>query len=223
MVKEITGNHSVTYHTQDRRAIEMDFSPPFKRISMISGLEERLRKRLGDSELTIQTDLEAESTRQFLDDLHGKLEIECEEPRTVAKLLDSLVGELIEPECVHPTFICDHPEIMSPLAKWHRDMPGMTKRFELFANGKELCNANSELNDPEVQRQRFGVSQKDVTSGDEEAMLHDEDFCTALEYGLPPTAGWGLGIDRLTMMQTDNFSIKEVLLFPAMKPKGDDH
>ena len=221
LVKEVTGSYLVTYHPdgKDGRAVEVDFSPPFKRISMVSGLEERLRTKLDDPSFSIPSDLEAESTRQFLDDLHVKLGVECADPRTTARLLDSLVGEYIEPECINPTFICDHPQIMSPLAKWHRSLPGMTERFELFANTKELCNAYTELNDPEVQRERFRSTQKDVKSGDEEAMVHDEDFCVALEYGLPPTAGWGLGIDRLAMMLTDNYSIKEVLLFPAMKPK----
>lgn len=223
LVKEVTGDYVITYHPEGRdgRAVQIDFTPPFKRISMVSGLEERLRVKLGDPNFSIPQDFESESTRQFLDELHNKLGVECEEPRTVARLLDSLVGEYIEPECINPAFICDHPQIMSPLAKWHRSLPGMTERFELFANGKELCNAYTELNDPEVQRERFRASQKDVTSGDEEAMVHDEDFCRSLEYGLPPTAGWGLGIDRLSMMLTDKYSIKEVLLFPAMKPKGD--
>lgn len=223
LVKEVMGSYEVVYHPdgKDGRAIRMDFTPPFKKISMIAGLQERLREVLQDDGFTLPKDLQTDSTRQFLDDLHGRLGLDCEEPRTIARLLDNLVGKFIEPECVNPTFICDHPQIMSPLAKWHRSLSGMTERFELFANGKELCNAYTELNDPEVQRERFRSTQKDATSGDEEAMVHDEDFCVALEYGLPPTAGWGLGIDRLTMMLTDNFSIKEVLLFPAMKPKGD--
>lgn len=223
MVKEVTGSHLVTYHPdgKDGRAVEIDFSPPFKRISMVSGLEERLKILLDDPSFSIPSDIESEGTRQFLDDLHTRLNVNCEEPRTTARLLDSLVGEFIEPECINPTFICDHPQVMSPLAKWHRSLPGMTERFELFVNGKELCNAYTELNDPEVQRERFRSTQQDVTHGDEEAMVHDEDFCVALEYGLPPTAGWGLGIDRLSMVLTDNCSIKEVLLFPAMKPKGD--
>lgn len=221
LVKDVTGEHVVSYHPdgKDGREVKMDFTPPFKRISMITGLEERLRTVLKNDSFAIPQDLEAENTREFLVDLHTKLELECEEPHTIPRLLDSLVGEYLEPECVNPTFICDHPQIMSPLAKWHRDMPGMTERFELFANGKEICNAYTELNDPQVQRDRFRVSQKEKTSGDDEAMVHDEDFCVALEYGLPPTAGWGLGIDRLTMMLTDNYSIKEVLLFPAMKLK----
>eukprot|EP00256_Glycine_max_P070536 XP_025985131.1 lysine--tRNA ligase isoform X3 [Glycine max] len=111
------------------------------------------------------------------------------------------------------------PEIMSPLAKWHRSKPGLTERFQLFVNKRELCYAYTELNDPVVQRQRFAEQLKDRQSGDDEAMALDETFCTALEYGLPPTGGWGLGIDRFTMLLTDSQNIKEVLLFPAMKPQ----
>ncbi|KAL5726724.1 hypothetical protein ACHQM5_009738 [Ranunculus cassubicifolius] len=110
---------------------------------------------------------------------------------------------------------------MSPLAKWHRSKPGLTERFELFINKHEVCNAYTELNDPVVQRERFAEQLKDRQSGDDEAMALDETFCTALEYGLPPTGGWGLGIDRLTMLFTDSQNIKEVLLFAAMKPQED--
>nr|CAN72992.1 hypothetical protein VITISV_022939 [Vitis vinifera] len=132
-----------------------------------------------------------------------------------------LVGHFLEEACVNPTFIINHPEIMSPLAKWHRSKQSMTERFELFVNKHELCNAYTELNDPVVQRQRFAEQLKDRQSGDDEAMALDETFCMALEYGLPPTGGWGLGIDRLTMMLTDSQNIKEVLLFPAMKPQDE--
>jgi len=107
---------------------------------------------------------------------------------------------------------------MSPLAKWHRSKKGLTERFELFVCRKEVCNAYTELNDPAVQRDMFKNQSKDKDTGDEEAMFYDEGFCTALEYGLPPTAGWGLGIDRLSMFLTDSNNIKEVLFFPAMKP-----
>lgn len=147
-----------------------------------------------------------------------KHEVECPAPRTAARLLDKLVGEFIESECVNPTFIIDHPQVMSPLAKWHRSEPGLTERFELFVCKKEICNAYTELNDPVVQRERFEQQAKDKAAGDDEAMFVDENFCTSLEYGLPPTAGWGMGIDRLTMFLTDSNNIKEVLLFPAMKP-----
>ena len=128
------------------------------------------------------------------------------------------MGEFLESKCFNPTFICDHPQIMSPLAKKHREHAGLTERFELFANQHEMCNAYTELNDPVDQRERFQAQAKDKDAGDDEAMFVDEDFCRALEYGLPPTAGWGMGIDRLTMLLTDNNTIKEVLLFPAMKP-----
>lgn len=225
MVKELTGGYKVVYHPEggktdeNAKSIEIDFTPPFKRVSMVSGLEERMRAKLGDPEIKI--DLQAADASAALQRLCERAEVECQEPKTVARMLDALVGAFIEKECINPTFICDHPEIMSPLAKWHRDLAGMTERFELFVNGKEICNAYTELNDPEVQRDRFKVSQKDKTeANDEEAMVHDEEFCVALEYALPPTAGWGLGVDRLTMMLTDNITIKEVLLFPALKPKG---
>lgn len=108
---------------------------------------------------------------------------------------------------------------MSPLAKYHRTEKGLTERFELFVMKKEICNAYTELNDPFDQRERFEQQAADKAAGDDEAQLVDENFCMALEYGLPPTGGWGLGIDRLTMFLTDNNNIKEVLLFPAMKPE----
>jgi len=133
-------------------------------------------------------------------------------------MLDKLVGDYLEEQLVNPGFICDHPQIMSPLAKYHRSLPGMTERFELFVNKRELCNAYTELNDPIDQRDRFAEQAKAKSSGDDEAMLIDEMFVTSLEYGLPPTGGWGLGIDRLTMMLADHNTIKEVLLFPMMKP-----
>ena len=128
------------------------------------------------------------------------------------------MGEFLESKCLNPTFITEHPKIMSPLAKDHRSKPGLTERFELFAKYHEMCNAYTELNDPVEQRARFTAQAADKAAGDDEAMFVDEDFCRALEYGLPPTAGWGMGIDRLTMLLTDSNTIKEVLLFPAMKP-----
>ena len=137
-------------------------------------------------------------------------------------MLDKLVGDYLEEQLVNPGFICDHPQIMSPLAKYHRSLPGMTERFELFVNKRELCNAYTELNDPIDQRERFAEQAKAKSSGDEEAMLIDEMFVTSLEYGLPPTGGWGLGIDRLTMILADHNTIKEVLLFPMMKPDSSE-
>merc|ERR1719456_100488 len=110
---------------------------------------------------------------------------------------------------------------MSPLAKWHRNKKGLTGRFELFVNTKEICNAYTELNDPVRQRNCFLGQMKAKAEGDDEAQGYDEGFCTALEYGLPPTAGWGMGIDRMTMFLADHNSIREVILFPAMKPKHE--
>uniref|UniRef100_A0A452UGK3 Lysine--tRNA ligase n=1 Tax=Ursus maritimus TaxID=29073 RepID=A0A452UGK3_URSMA len=158
-------------------------------------------------------------TRKILDDLCVARAVECPPPRTTARLLDKLVGEFLETTCINPTFICDHPQIMSPLAKWHRSKEGLTERFELFVMKKEICNAYTELNDPVRQRELFEEQAKAKAAGDDEAMFIDENYCTALEYGLPPTAGWGMGIDRVTMFLTDSNNIKEVLLFPAMKPE----
>merc|ERR1719232_2434927 len=168
------------------------------------------------------TELQSDSSREFLSDLCAKNNIECSAPRTSARLLDKLVGELIEVQCVNPTFLIEQPQIMCPLAKYHRTTPGLTERFELFVATKEICNAYTELNDPFVQRAQFEKQALDKAAGDDEAQLIDENFCTSLEYGLPPTGGFGLGIDRLVMFLTNSYNIKEVLLFPAMKPTGDD-
>jgi lysyl-tRNA synthetase class 2 len=133
--------------------------------------------------------------------------------------LDKLVGEYLESQCISPGFIVGHPQVMSPLAKKHRSIRGLCERFELFVATKEVCNAYTELNDPADQRERFEQQAKDKAAGDDEAQMIDENFCVSLEYGLPPTGGWGLGIDRLCMFLTDSNNIKEVLLYPAMKPE----
>ena len=213
MVYNVTGSYKIQYHTNglDNPPVEIDFTPPFRRISMLEGLKEA-------AGIVIPADFDSEETRLYLLQQVEKHSVECPPPQTSARLLDKLVGEFLEEQCVNPTFICDHPQIMSPLAKWHRSMPGMTERFELFVNKHEVCNAYTELNDPVVQRERFREQAAQKTAGDDEAMVIDETFCNALEYGLPPTGGWGLGIDRMTMLLTDSHNIKEVLLFPAMKP-----
>ncbi|KAM6195278.1 lysine--tRNA ligase isoform 3-T3 [Sarcoramphus papa] len=218
MVKHITGSYKITYHPdgQDGQAYEIDFTPPFRRMSMVYDLEKVLGVKFPSAEC-----FETEETRKFFDDLCTERNVECPPPRTTARLLDRLVGEFLEVTCINPTFICDHPQIMSPLAKWHRSHQGLTERFELFVMKKEVCNAYTELNDPFRQRQLFEDQAKAKAAGDDEAMFIDENFCTALEYGLPPTAGWGMGIDRLTMFLTDSNNIKEVLLFPAMKPEDN--
>lgn len=132
-------------------------------------------------------------------------------------MIDKLTGHFLEVQCLNPTFIIDHPRLMSPLAKWHRDDPELTERFELFINHHEIANAYTELNDPKVQLEAFLDQAKQAAAGDDEAQRVDENFVKSLEYGLPPTGGWGIGIDRLCMLLTDSNSIKEVLLFPAMK------
>ncbi|GAB2252778.1 hypothetical protein Droror1_Dr00005625 [Drosera rotundifolia] len=216
MVKELTGGYAVKYHSNglEKDPIEIDFTPPFRRIDMIEELEKI-------ANLRIPKDLSSDEANKYLADACLKHDVKCPAPQTTARLLDKLVGHFLEETCVNPAFIINHPEIMSPLAKWHRSKPGLTERFELFVNKHELCNAYTELNDPVVQRQRFAEQLKDKQSGDDEAMALDEGFITALEYGLPPTGGWGLGIDRLTMLLTDSQNIKEVLLFPAMKPQDE--
>ena len=179
---------------------------------MVSGLEEALNIKFPS------TDFASKENEAFLQKLVKEKEVELTPPHTTARMLDALVGEYLESQLVNPGFICDHPQIMSPLAKYHRSIPGMTERFELFVNTKELCNAYTELNDPIDQRERFEEQAAAKESGDDEAMLIDETFVESLEIGLPPTGGWGLGVDRLTMLLADKNNIKEVLLFPAMKP-----
>ncbi|XP_050329610.1 lysine--tRNA ligase isoform X1 [Bactrocera neohumeralis] len=216
MVKAIHGTYKIKYHPEGPEGPEeeIDFTPPFRRVSMIKTLEEKLNVKFPPA-----TTFNSKETTEFLSQLCAKHQIECPPPRTTARLLDKLVGDFIEETCINPTFICEHPQIMSPLAKYHRSEPGLTERFELFVMKKEVCNAYTELNDPMVQRERFAQQASDKAAGDDEAQLIDENFCTALEYGLPPTGGWGLGIDRLTMFLTDTNNIKEVLFFPAMKPE----
>jgi len=218
MVKQIFGSYKVTYHPDgpEGEAKEIDFTPPFRRLRMFPDLE----AALGCS-LPAPDSLHTEEARLHLDRICQQKQVECAPPRTAARLLDKLVGDYLEETCVNPTFITEHPQVMSPLAKWHRSEKGITERFELFVMKKEVCNAYTELNDPAVQRSRFEQQAKDKASGDDEAMYLDENFCTALEYGLPPTGGWGMGIDRLSMFLTDSNNIKEVLFFPAMKPEDN--
>ncbi|CAG5124790.1 unnamed protein product [Candidula unifasciata] len=216
LVKQLTGGYKITYHPEgpEGQAYEVDFTPPFKRVSMIPTLEKETGVKFPPA-----TELHTEAARKFLDDLAVKHGVECPPPRTSSRLLDKMVGDFIEDKIVNPTFIIEHPEIMSPLSKWHRSSPGLTERLELFIMHKEVINAYTELNDPVIQRERFQQQAKDKAAGDDEAMFVDENFCVSLEYGLPPTGGFGLGIDRLTMFLTDQNNIKEVLFFPAMRPE----
>ncbi len=148
-----------------------------------------------------------------------QLEIPVDNSFGVGKMIDEIFGEKCEHHYIQPTFITDYPKEMSPLTKEHRDNPALTERFELMVNGKELANAYSELNDPIDQKERFELQLKLSEKGDDEAMFIDQDFLRALEYGMPPTSGIGIGIDRLVMFMTNNSSIQEVLFFPQMKPE----
>lgn len=219
LVMHLFGSYKIKYNPEGPEhpeiELEIDFTPPFRRFSMIKDLEKEIGVKL-----PCPTTYATEEARKIFDDLCVKLEVDCSPPRTTTRLLDKLAGHYIETKCLNPTFLCDHPQIMSPLAKYHRSEIGLTERFELFCCYRELCNAYTELNDPIVQRERFGDQAKDIEAGDDEAQKIDENFCTALDYGLPPTGGWGLGIDRLTMFLTNSNNIKEVMLFPAMKPIG---
>lgn len=216
MVKEITGSYKIKYHYDPHdltKEWEIDFSRPWKRVEIIPTLEEKLGVKFPAG-----TELHTAETNQFLRDLLKKANLDCSPPLTNARMLDKLIGEYIEDSCFNPTFVFGHPEMMSPLAKYSRDKPGMTERFEVFVGTKEIVNAYTELNDPFTQRERFEEQANQKAQGDDEAQMVDEIFLNALEHGLPPTAGWGTGIDRLTMFLTDSNTIKEVLLFPAMKP-----
>merc|ERR1712227_902748 len=219
MVKAITGDYKVKFHPEGPEGPEWeaDFTPPFKRFYMFPELEKILKVKLPKP-----TELHTEAARAALDKLCVANNVDCSAPRTSARLLDKLVGEYLEEQSISPTFICDHPQVMSPLAKWHRDQPGLTERFELFVFKKEIANAYTELNDPKVQRERFNQQAQDAAAGDDEAQPVDENSCVSLEYGLPPTGGWGLGVDRLTMFLTNSNNIKEVILFPAMKPEDQE-
>lgn len=208
MVKHITGGYKTSYTTQHGEVYEVNWEKPWRRVDMIPELEKCTGVKFPPGE-----ELHTDATNQFLKDLLKKHKIECSPPQTNARMLDKLVGEFIEETCINPTFIINHPQMMSPLAKAHREKPGLCERFEAFVCKKEIANAYTELNDPFDQRMRFEEQARQKDQGDDEAQLIDENFCTSLEFGLPPTGGWGMGIDRMVMFLTNHYSIKEVLAF----------
>jgi len=185
----------------------IDFAGPYRRLTMFDSIKEYAG--IDVSELD----------EQGLREVCTKLGIEVDGSMGKGKLIDEIFGAKVEANLIQPTYITDYPIEMTPLAKKHRSKPGLVERFELFVNGKEIANAYSELNDPIDQRERFEEQLKLAARGDDEAMAMDEDFLRALEYGMPPTSGLGIGIDRLTMLLTDNSTIQEVLFFPQMRPE----
>ncbi|RLD47332.1 MAG: lysine--tRNA ligase [Bacteroidetes bacterium] len=196
------GTTTVTYGENN-----INFKAPFARIPML----EAIKTHTG-------FDLEGKSEAEIFD-VCKKLDIETDPSMGKGKLIDEIFGEKCEHHYIQPTFITDYPVEMSPLCKKHRDNPELTERFELFVNGKELANAYTELNDPIDQKARFEDQLQLSEKGDDEAMFIDQDFVKALEFGMPPTSGMGIGIDRLVMFMTNQDSIQEVLLFPQMRPE----
>ena len=185
----------------------IDFKAPYPRIPILKAIE-------------IHTGIDVSDMDEVtLRDTAKGLGIEVDVTMGVGKLIDEIFGEKCEHHYIQPTFIIDYPKEMSPLTKEHRSNPKLTERFELMVNGKELANAYSELNDPIDQKERFEEQLKLSEKGDDEAMFIDRDFLRALEYGMPPTSGIGIGIDRLVMLMTNNSSIQEVLFFPQMRPE----
>jgi lysyl-tRNA synthetase class 2 len=186
----------------------IDLNPPYKRISMTDAIREHTGFDISGME---ENDL-----RKVCD----KLDVPHTPEMGKGKLIDAIFGEKCEHNYIQPTFIIDYPAETSPLTKMHRSKPGLVERFELMINGKEITNAYSELNDPIDQMERFQDQLRLSEKGDDEAMFIDLDFVRALEYGMPPTSGMGLGIDRLAMLLTNQPSIQDVLLFPQMKPES---
>ncbi|MBR1791958.1 MAG: lysine--tRNA ligase [Bacteroidaceae bacterium] len=185
----------------------ISFKAPFRRLPILDAIKE---KTGFDCDGKTEDEIRAFCKEKGM---------EVDETMGKGKLIDELFGEFCEGTFIQPTFITDYPVEMSPLTKMHRSKPGLTERFELMVNGKELANAYSELNDPIDQEERFKEQMRLAAKGDDEAMIIDHDFLRALQYGMPPTSGIGIGIDRLTMLMTGKFAIGEIMLFPQMKPE----
>jgi lysyl-tRNA synthetase, class II len=203
--QKVNGTLKVTY-----QGTEIDFTPPWRRITMVDAVKEYA----GVDFNTIATDEQAQAIAK---EKHLSFKKELKDC-TKADILNALFEEFAEEHMIQPTFICDYPVEISPLTKRKRGNPDFTERFEGFIFGREVCNAYSELNDPIVQRDRFNQQAKERELGDDEAYVIDEEFMNALEIGMPPTGGLGIGIDRIIMFLTDSYSIRDVILFPTMKP-----
>jgi lysyl-tRNA synthetase class 2 len=194
----------------ERAGVALDFTPPFPRIGFIEGVRQQcgLDLRTATTEEMRAVLLRSGGERELVEELAG------------GKLQDEVFKTVLEPRLVQPTFVVDYPKALSPLAKQHRTDPALTERFELFVGGHEVANGFSELNDPDDQRRRFEDQASQRAAGDEEAHAYDADYIRALEYGMPPAGGVGVGIDRLLMIIADRPSIRDVIMFPAMRPEG---
>jgi lysyl-tRNA synthetase class 2 len=193
--------------TLERNGVLLDFTPPWPRVSFVAGVETH-------AGLDVRTASEREMRERLIE-----AGVDREEAETFGggKLLDEMFKRFLEHRLVQPTFVIDYPKPLSPLAKVHRNDPALTERFELLIQGRELANAFSELNDPDDQRARFEEQRRQQMAGDEEAQPYDQDYVRALEYGMPPTGGMGLGVDRLVMVIAGLDSIRDAILFPAMR------
>lgn len=210
MVEELLEQVTLAIHGDTKVKVgshEIDFAGPYRRLTMFDSIKEYAGVDV------------SQMNEQELREVCKKVAIEVDDSMGKGKLIDEIFGAKVEAHLIQPTYIIDYPIEMTPLAKKHRTEEGLVERFELFVNGKEIANAYSELNDPIDQRERFEDQLKLAERGDDEAMAMDEDFLRALEYGMPPTSGLGIGIDRLTMLLTNNSTIQEVLFFPQMRPE----
>ena len=203
--REVTGDSIVTY-----QGSTYDFSKPFRRLTVLEAVENHCAVKQ-----------EQLKTKEAAIDTAKSLDVTLDEKWGIGKIVMEIFEQRVEAKLDQPTFITEYPIEVSPLARKNEISSEVTDRFELIIGGRELANGFSELNDPEDQAQRFAIQAAEKDSGDKEAMHFDEDYITALEYGLPPTAGEGIGIDRLIMLFTNSPSIKDVLLFPHMRPEKD--
>lgn len=207
VVQQVTGSNIIKIKDKNNETIELNFTPSFVKLDIMNELEKE----------DIKFDLNDPNLINVLDEICKSRDVQCNAPRTVNRLLDKLIGRYVETKCIQPTFVINHPKCMSPLSKASKYNPALSERFELFVNGVELCNAYSELNDPDEQHDMFMTQMKDRGAGDDESQMLDHTYVDALHYGLPCTAGFGCGLDRLIMLLSGKTSIRDVIAFPTMK------